>query len=201
MNAYTAYLTQFMMKNILIIVPKLAGTLSRLLANKFAQTIAGSWLIAAGAQISIPFYPVQMTLQTFAIALISLVMPVELAIGSVLFYISYAAMGIPVLAGGGTGIIVLLGPRAGYIVGFLAMSAIIGLLMKLYPTSGVLKRLLFTFLGASILFLLGTSHLAHLFNWNIAIKTGLLPFIFSEPVKLTLAAYLSVFVQDKYVNK
>lgn len=190
------------MKNVLTNIPvRLTAVISKSLTNRLTQTIAGSWLIALGAQIIIPFYPVHMTLQTFAIALISLLVPVEVAIGSVLFYVGYAAMGIPVLQGGGKGIVALLGPTAGYIMGFFFMSAIISLLMKHYPTSGIFQRLLYTFLGGAVLFLLGMSYMAHLFNWGIAIKTGLLPFIFSEPVKFALAAYLSVFVQGKYLRK
>jgi biotin transport system substrate-specific component len=190
------------MKNTLINTPaKLAAVISKSLTNKLVQAIASSWLIALGAHIIIPFYPVHMTLQSFAIALISLLVPVEVAIGSVLFYVGYAAMGIPVLQGGGKGIAALLGPTAGYIIGFFFMSAIISLLMKHYPNSGILKKLLFSFLGGAVLFLLGIAYLAHLFNWDIAIKTGLLPFVFSEPVKYALAAYLSVFVQGKYLRK
>lgn len=190
------------MKNILINTPaKLTAVISRSLTNKFVQAIASSWLIALGAYVVIPFYPVPMTLQSFAIALIGLLVPIEVAIGSVSLYIGYAAMGIPVLQGGAKGIAALLGPTAGYIVGFFVMIAIISWLMNIYPTSGVFKRLLFTFFGGAVLFLPGISYLAHLFNWNMAIKTGLLPFIFSEPVKYTLVVYLSMLLQGKYVRK
>lgn len=190
------------MKNILITTSaKLTAVIATSMTNKLVQALAGSWLIALSAHIIIPFYPIPMTLQTFAIALISLLVPLEIALGSLLFYIGYAAIGIPVLAGGGKGLATLVGPTAGYIAGFFVMSTIIGLLMKRYPTSGVYKRLFFTFLGGAVLFLLGTSYLAYLFNWKIAIKTGLYPFIFSEPAKYALAAYLSVLVQSKYVRK
>ena len=170
---------------------------SNTLVHKLIQTIASSWLIALGAYVIIPFYPVPMTLQSFAIVLISLIASVEVAIGSVLFYIGYAAMGIPVLQGGAKGYAALSGPTAGYIIGFFFMSAIISLLMKSYPTNNVFKRLMFTLLGTGVLFLLGVSYLAYLFDWRIAIKTGLLPFALSEPVKCPLAAYLSVFVEGK----
>src|SRR4051812_37254688 len=126
------------MKNILINTSaKLTAVISKSLTNKLVQTIAGSWLIALGAHIIIPFYPVHMTLQSFAIPFISLLAPAEVAIGSVLFYVGYAAVGIPVLQGGGKGIATLCGPTAGYIIGFFFMSAIISLLMKYYPNSGV----------------------------------------------------------------
>jgi biotin transport system substrate-specific component len=190
------------MKNIFIHMPaKLIAIIATSLTNKLVQTIVSSWFIALCSHITIPFYPVPMTLQTFAIALISLLAPVEVAIGSVLFYVGYAVAGIPFLGGGAKGIAVLLGPTAGYIMGFFVMSATISLLMKCYPTSGIFKRLLFTFLGGGVLFLLGMTHLARLFNWGVAVKAGLLPFVFSEPVKYALAAYLSVFLQGKYLKK
>lgn len=190
-----------MMKNIFISIPKLTAVISKSLTNKFSQAIASSWLIALGAYIIIPFYPVPMTLQTFAIALVSLLVPVEVAIGSVSLYIGYAAIGIPVLQGGAKGVAVLVGPTAGYIMGFFFMSAIISLLMKQYPTSGIFQRLLFIFLGGAVLFLLGIAYLAYLFNSKIAITTGLVPFGFAEPVKYALAAYLSVFMQNNYFRK
>ncbi|MHB9146983.1 MAG: biotin transporter BioY [Candidatus Amoebophilus sp.] len=165
--------------------------------SKYMQTFLGSWLIALGAQISIPFHPVPMTLQTFTIALISLLVPFQVAVGSVVFYITYAAMGMPVLEGSASGIGKLLGPTAGYIVGFLLMSAITNLLIKSYPTNSSLKRCLFILAGGSVLFISGMVHLSYIFGWNIAIKTGLLPFILSEVVKYTLAAQLSLFIQNK----
>jgi biotin transport system substrate-specific component len=190
------------MKNLLINSrARLALAISPLFTHKFVQAFLCSWLIALGAYISIPFYPVPLTLQTFSIALISLVMPVQVAISAVVFYISYAAMGIPVLEGGANGIGALVGPTAGYIVGFILMSATISLLIKRYPASSALKRCLFTLIGGAILFLIGVGYMSHLFSWNIAIKAGLLPFMFSEPIKLALAAYLSKFIQHRYLTK
>ncbi|OJW73433.1 MAG: hypothetical protein BGO68_02105 [Candidatus Amoebophilus sp. 36-38] len=190
------------MKNLLINSGiKLTPVISRLLAHRFVQTFLCSWLIALGAYITIPFYPVPMTLQTFVIALISLLMPFHVAIGSLTCYVTYAAIGIPVLAEGSRGITALVGPTAGYIIGFFLMSAIISLLANRYPTSGGLKRFLFTLIGGVFLFSIGLAHLSHLFGWSIAIKTGLLPFVFSEPVKFLLAAYLSVFIRSKTLKR
>jgi biotin transport system substrate-specific component len=186
------------MKNFLMTTRiNLTTAISSLATSKYVQTFLGSWLIALSAQISVPFYPVPMTLQTFTIALISLLVPFQVAVGSIVFYISYVGMGIPVLASSNTGITSLVGPTGGYIVGFLLMSSIISLLMKNYPTNSSLKRFLFVLTGGSSLFILGVAHLSHIFGWDIAIKTGLLPFVLSEPVKYVLAAQLSTFIQNK----
>ena len=190
------------MKNVLLSSrTKLTLSVSKIFSHRLVQTFLCSWLIALGAHIMVPFYPVPMTLQTFAIALISLVVPSHVAIGSLLFYVTYAALGIPVLAGGNKGIVALVGPTAGFIIGFFLMSALINLLVNRYPTSGVLKKFLITLLGGTFLFAIGLAHLSHLFGWTIAIKTGLLPFVFSEPVKFLLAAYLSVFVRNKDLKR
>jgi len=190
------------MKNLLLNTRISLGTfISNPTIAKYLQIFLGSWLIVLGAQISIPFYPVPMTLQTFTIALISLLVPFQVAIGSVVFYISYAAMCIPVLASSNAGITSLVGPTGGYIVGFILMSSIISLLMKSYPTNSSLKRFLFILAGGSALFISGIVHLSHIFGWNIAIKIGLLPFVLSELVKYALAAQLSTFVQNKYLKK
>lgn len=173
----------------------------RCLCNAFVRAFCASWLIVLGAYFMVPFYPVPMTLQTFFIALIALLAPWRMAMGAVLFYLSYAAMGIPVLAGGNCGIAALLGPRGGYFVGFVLMSGVIAVLTQRYRDSGVLARFGFTLIGGLLLFGLGLAHLAHFFGWEIAFKTGLLPFIFSEPTKFALAAGLSVFIQHKYLSK
>lgn len=187
------------MKNLLINSgTRFSVTISKILSYKLVQTLLCSWLIVVGAYITVPFYPVPMTLQTFVIALISLLMPFQVTIGSIILYLSYAGVGIPVLTGGGKGITALVGPTAGYVIGFFFMAAIINLLIKSYPTSGILRRFLFTCIGGIMLFLMGLAHLSHLFDWSIAIKTGLLPFVFSEPVKLLLAAYLSLLLQGRF---
>jgi biotin transporter BioY len=77
------------------------------------------------------------------------------------------------------------------------MSGIVSLLTQKYPSQGSIVRLGFTLIGGLFLFVPGLLHLANLFGWEVALKTGLLPFVFSEPTKYALAAYLSVFIRDK----
>ncbi len=174
---------------------------NKLLNNALVYTFCASWLIVLGAQIMVPFYPVPMTMHTFVIALIALLAPWHTAISAVVLYLSYAAMGLPVLAGGNSGLAVFVGPTAGYLWGFILMAGIISLLAQKYSSQGAILRFGFTLIGGAFALATGILYLSHLFGWEVALKTGLLPFLLSEPTKYALAAYLSVFIRDKYINK
>jgi biotin transport system substrate-specific component len=155
---------------------------SKILHNALVHAFCASWLIALGANIKVPFYPVPMTMHTFVIALIALLSPWRTSVTAVILYLSYAAIGIPVLASGNSGISAFSGPTAGYLGGFILMSATISLLTQWYKPQGAMLRFVFVLLGGSLLFGLGLMHLTHLFGWEAAIKGGLLPFVFSEPI-------------------
>ena len=73
-------------------------------------SLAGSTLIALCAQVSVPFYPVPVTMQTFAVILIGLTYGWRLGGISVALYLVEGAIGLPVFAGGKAGMIVLIGP-------------------------------------------------------------------------------------------
>ena len=181
------------MKNFLTYtIDKWVDRLAAVYTNKLVQTVVASWLIILGAHVSVPFYPVKMTLQTLAIAFISLSLPCRSAISSVILYLCYAAAGLPVLAGGNAGITALLGPTMGYLIGFIGMSATTSLLMRYYPNNSFIKRFTFALLGDVVVFLLGVMHLTRLFGIDIAIKTGLIPFIIGDIVKLAAATMLSL---------
>ena len=62
--------------------------------------LAGSALIALCAQISVPFFPVPLTLQTFAVFLIGLTYGWRLGGITIVLYLAEGALGLPVFAGG-----------------------------------------------------------------------------------------------------
>lgn len=88
---------------------------------------AGVGLLAASAWMSVPFFPVPMTMQTLAVLLIGGVFGPRLGTATVAGYLALGATGAPVFHNGVGGAAVLLGPTGGYLVGFLAMAAIAGL--------------------------------------------------------------------------
>src|SRR5687768_10456311 len=91
-------------------------TASRLAYNVLLVAI-GSVSIAACAQIAIPlpFTPVPLTGQTFAVLLIGIIYGSRLGAATVLAYLAEGAIGLPFFAGGASGLAVFAGPTAGYL--------------------------------------------------------------------------------------
>src|SRR5688572_14811783 len=95
--------------------------------------LLGSVLIALCAQVAIPlpFTPVPVTGQTFAVLLIGAAFGSRLGAATVLAYIIEGAAGLPVWSPGATqGAARLMSPTGGYIVGFLVAAFVVGLLVE-----------------------------------------------------------------------
>ncbi len=95
-------------------------------AKIIAYSAAFIGLISIGAWVSIPFFPVPLTLQTLFVLLAGAVMK-RYAVIPVSLYVLLGALGLPVYHTGVTGIGVLLGPTGGYLIGFIFAALIVGL--------------------------------------------------------------------------
>ncbi|MEK0210015.1 biotin transporter BioY [Bifidobacterium mongoliense] len=76
------------------------------------------WLAAAAGEIAIPGTPVPITLQTFVVMVTALSLNWAEAGSAVALYLIAGAAGLPVFAGG-TSTLALIGPSAGFLLGFL----------------------------------------------------------------------------------
>src|SRR5690606_16484525 len=95
--------------------------------------VGGSLLLTLSAKINVPFYPVPMTMQTFAVLLIGAAFGWRLGTATVLLYLAQGAAGLPVFAGTpekGIGLLYLMGPTGGYLVGFAVAAAVVGWLAE-----------------------------------------------------------------------
>lgn len=91
------------------------------LLRQVMMVIGGSMFIALAAQISVPFYPVPVTLQTLAVLMVGLSFGSRLGAATLLAYLAEGAAGLPVFANGMNGA-AFFGPSAGFLVGFVAMA-------------------------------------------------------------------------------
>src|SRR3989339_1541891 len=89
----------------------------RLLYN-ILLVLTGSFLIAALSQIEIilPFTPIPVTAQTFAVLVVGIAFGAVRGGLAVLTYLLEGIAGLPVFAGGAGGVVHLLGPTGGYLV-------------------------------------------------------------------------------------
>ncbi|KAA8819201.1 biotin biosynthesis protein BioY [Bifidobacterium rousetti] len=85
------------------------------------------WVSAAAGQIPIPGTPVPITLQTFVVMLAGLMLTWRQAGAAVAAYLAAGAAGLPVFAGGAS-TMALVGPSAGFLLGFLPGVVVIALL-------------------------------------------------------------------------
>ena len=93
-------------------------------AALFAALIAVLGLVS----IPLPISPVPVTGQSLAIMLVGSILTVRQAAYSVLTFLLLGAVGVPVFAGMTGGIGILVGPRGGYLIGFLVGAVVIALL-------------------------------------------------------------------------
>ena len=94
-----------------------------------ALVVAGTALVAVAAQIAVPFWPVPLTAQTFAVLLVGTVLgPLRGAV-SLALYLVLGVVGLPIFSGGASGSLFAL-TTGGYIIGFVAAAALTGWLAR-----------------------------------------------------------------------
>ena len=157
-------------------------------------TVTGSLLIWLAAKIQIPFYPVPMTMSTFAVLAIGMAYGWRLGTATILLYLAEGAMGLPVFAGTpekGIGLAYMLGGTGGYLVGYVFAAAAVGKLAERGWDKNVLTTGLAMLIGNALIYVPGLLWLGTLFGWDKPIiEWGLAPFVLGDLTKLALAAAL-----------
>ena len=154
-------------------------------------TLAGSALITLCTQISLPLFPVPMTLQTFAVFLIGLTYGWRLGGITVALYLIEGALGLPVFSGGKGGMIVFMGPTAGYLVGFLLAATACGWFAERGFDRSYFKLLVALLVGNVLLYAPGLLWLGTLIGWDKPVlEYGLYPFIGGDLLKIAMAVLL-----------
>ena len=162
---------------------------------------AGSALIALCAQISVPFFPVPLTLQTFAVFLIGLTYGWRLGGITIVLYLAEGALGLPVFAGGKSGLIVLMGPTAGYLVGFLLAATACGWFAERGFDRSYAKLFAALLVGNILLYVPGLLWLGSMIGWDQPVLgLGLYPFVLGDLMKIAMAVLLLPSAW-KYVNR
>lgn len=152
--------------------------------NLGAKVLLGSLLLALSAQIALflPFSPVPVTLQTVAVFLLAARLGKKAAAFAVMAYIAEGLMGLPVFAGGSSGLAVFFSPRGLFLVSFIPMAYLAGALYEGYANGSALK----TFISSSLAILVQYIVVAPALALMVGIKGALvstLPFLCVDVVK------------------
>lgn len=145
-------------------------------------------VVCAQIMITLPFTPVPVTLAFFMVFVIGGLLGPYHGTLCILVYILMGLIGIPVFAGFNS-MSALVGPTGGYIIGYLPMTAIVGLFYK--KTKKVYWRIPGMILGASVCYMFGA--LWYAFSAGVSIGQSLMvtavPFIVADTFKM-LVAYM-----------
>ncbi|MFI5339451.1 MAG: biotin transporter BioY [Candidatus Methylomirabilales bacterium] len=149
--------------------------------------------LGAHVRIPLPWTPVPITLQTFFVQLAGATLGPTLGPASQAVYLLAGATGLPVFAGGGSGLLHLLrGVTTGYLIGFVVATALVGRLVRLRRDPGFQWILLSMAAGSLVVYACGVFWLAWSLGLSLpsAIAQGMLPFLVGDAVKTCAAAGL-----------
>jgi biotin transport system substrate-specific component len=164
--------------------------------------LVGSALLIISAKVKVPFYPVPMTLQTFAVMAIAAAYGSRLAVATVLVYLAEGLVGLPVFTNTPPAIAgpaYFLGPTGGFLVGFVVAALIVGIAADRNHDRSPVRLFLYMLVADIVLFALGFIWLAWFAQLSSganglglasAWSNGVLPFLLADLVKIALAACL-----------
>jgi biotin transport system substrate-specific component len=152
--------------------------------------VAASLITAAAAQLEVrlPWTPVPVTGQTFAVLLCGVVLGARRAFAAQCLYLLEGACGLPFFAGGAAGIVRLFGPTGGYLIAFPFAAAITGAFAENAWDRKPFTMFLAMLAGSLIIFTLGLAQLSRYVPANALLAAGLLPFLPGDLIKSLLAA-------------
>ena len=167
----------------------------KLEANKILKiiviSIIGTLLLTVSAKIKIPFYPVPMTMQTFAVLFIGVTLGYKVGLLTVSLYLLEGIMGLPVFANSpekGIGIVYFIGPTMGYLIGFLIAVYCAGTFKY---DKGLINTFIKLIFSVSFIYIFGLIWLGILIGWDKPIfKLGAEPFLLAELFKILLLLFL-----------
>jgi len=176
----------------------LAGGADLTVPMRLAAVLFVTALTAAAAQISIPlpFTPVPFTLQPMVVLLGGAALGSRLGMSSQVLYLLLGVAGLPVFAASPLlpqGFGRLLGPTGGYLLSYPLAAFAAGWLAERSFDRRYLTSLLAMAVGLSVVFACGVAWLAWFAQpapagLSVALRTGLVPFLAADAMKIALAA-------------
>ena len=163
-------------------------------------------LTAAVSPFKIPlgFTPVAITLQTLVVLMSGAMLGPYYGALAMILYVAVGVLGLPVFAGGGSGIEAILGPTGGYLISYFIAAFAIGKVVQMRKEPKYIDYAAAMVVGTVIIYLLGA-------GWAMVVLPELtlaavligwvLPFIIGDTIKLLAAAYIAKNVSLKQYLK
>jgi len=166
----------------------------------FAALFAALTAAVSPFKIPLGFTPVPITLQTLVVLMSGAMLGPYYGALAMILYVVVGVLGLPVFAGGGSGIGALLGPTGGYLFSYFIAAFAVGKVLQLRKKPKYLDYVIAMILGTVIIYAFGA-------GWALVVVPGLtviavltgwvLPFIIGDTIKLLAAAYISKNISIK----
>lgn len=156
--------------------------------------IAAAALTALAAQwrIQLPFTPVPITGQTFAVLLTGAALGWKLGSSGQLLYVGLGALRAPVFTDASGGIEVIRGATGGYLIGFIFAAGVVGWLAERRQDRTFATMFTAFIIGSVVIYGFGVVGLMAATDWDFAtaFANGVVPFLFGDMVKAAAAGVL-----------
>lgn len=164
-------------------------------SNQLKMTVYSSLfvaLIAIGAYISIPIGPVPIVLQNMFVLLSALILGPVWGLGCVAVYLLIGFAGLPVFAGGTSGIGKLFGPTGGYLLAYLPCVFVTASISKALDKK-LLTDIIAMIIGSLIVYAIGVAWLKAVtgMSFQKALTVGMFPFLIGDALKIAAAALIA----------
>ena len=158
-----------------------------------STVLFGSIILIISAKIKVDLYPVPMTLQPLAVLMIGMLYGRNLAAATIGLYILQGIAGFPVFAYGG-GMLYLLGPTGGFIIGFFIAGLVLGELADRGWGRNIISSIFCMLIGLITIYSFGIIQLSIIKGFQYAILKGFYPFLIGDLYKLLVAGILVPFI-------
>ncbi|MEN1761784.1 biotin transporter BioY [Anoxynatronum sibiricum] len=167
---------------------------SKMTIHDYTRIALMAALISISSYIAVPlpFSPVPVTAQTLAIMLCGMLLTVRQSFYTLSVYLLLGTIGLPIFAGGGSGLGIIMGPTGGFLFGFLLAAVFISLTKGDQPS--LWRYGLVNAIGSLVVVnLAGVPWLAWATGMDLpqAFAVGFMPFLPGAIIKLVIATLLA----------
>jgi biotin transport system substrate-specific component len=156
--------------------------------------VAAAALTALAAQwyIYLPFTPVPISGQTFAVLLTGAALGWKLGAAGQIVYIAAGALGAPVFTEGSSGMEVITGATGGYIIGFVFAAGLVGWMAEHRQDRTFATMFTAFVVGSTVIYVFGMAGLMIATGWDLseAVEKGVVPFLLGDLIKAAAAGLL-----------
>jgi len=156
--------------------------------------VAAAALTALAAQwrIYLPFTPVPITGQTFAVLLTGAALGWKLGAAGQLLYVVLGVLGAPVFTDGTSGVEVITGATGGYLIGFIFAAGLVGWMAE-HRQDRTFPTMFTAFIaGSLVIYTFGVAGLMIAADMSLvaAVEAGVVPFLLGDLIKAAAAGIL-----------